>query len=247
MSTFSLKVIAILAMLIDHIGAIFIPQDTPLYLICRSIGRLAFPIFCFLIVEGFYHTRDVKKYIKRLGIFALISEIPFDLAFYHYHFQASLITDLSNALSGENYSIINRLFGYQNVFFTLFFGLILITIMSYLDKKYKNEMLLLNIYNALVTIGFCAIAVLIRSDYSLFGILLIVAFYLFRQSNALCGISILLILGFLQGDLGSGIFALISIFFIRAFNGTKGKDVKYLFYIFYPAHLLVLYLISLFL
>lgn len=76
-SSFELKVIAILCMTIDHIGAVLLPQ----YRILRVIGRVAFPIFAFLIVEGVYHTKNIKNYIVRLGAFALISEIPFDLAF----------------------------------------------------------------------------------------------------------------------------------------------------------------------
>ena len=84
----TLKIIAIITMLIDHIGATILwmeiiyngDQLYGLYYLCRSIGRISFPIFCFLLVEGFMHTSDVKKYAVRLGIFALVSEIPFDLA-----------------------------------------------------------------------------------------------------------------------------------------------------------------------
>lgn len=244
MNTYTLKLVAIISMLIDHIGAVFFPMDTPIYSVCRLIGRLAFPIFCFLIVEGFYHTKDVDHYIKRLGIFALISEIPFDLALYQYRYKSDIIIDLGNAFSGKSYILISRLMKYQNVFFTLALGLILITMMSKLEKKYSKEMMLLNIYNALLTIGFCAIAVVLRTDYSLCGVLLIVAFYLFRQSNVLCGIAIFLVLGYLQGDALAGLFATSAILFIRKFNGEKGKDVKYLFYIFYPAHLIALFLIK---
>jgi hypothetical protein len=112
----TLKLVAIITMLIDHIGAavlsriVFadgshISESVPLYLVyngMRTIGRLAFPIFCFLLVEGFLHTRNVIKYAIRLAVFALISEIPFDLALFGKTFYS----------------------GYQNVFFTLLIGLL---------------------------------------------------------------------------------------------------------------------------
>ena len=93
MNIFILKVLALITMIIDHYGAIF-QNDIITF---RIIGRLAFPIYCFLLVEGYLHTSDVKQYAKRLLLFALISEMPFDLAFY------------------------NKLgFTHQNIFFTLF-------------------------------------------------------------------------------------------------------------------------------
>ena len=126
----TLKLIAIIAMVIDHIGAAllgrflmsygyldavmsgsqeeiatWISGHSTLYLtywVIRMIGRVAFPIFCFLLVEGFQRTRHMKKYVLRLGLFAILSEIPFDLATH------------SQVLE----------FTYQNVFFTLFFGLV---------------------------------------------------------------------------------------------------------------------------
>lgn len=97
LTTFQLKVLAIISMLADHVGAVLYPEAVWL----RYAGRLAFPIFCFLLVEGYYHTGNVEKYMARLGIFALISEIPFDLAFHQtLWFPAK-----------------------QNVFLTLFIGL----------------------------------------------------------------------------------------------------------------------------
>lgn len=100
MSASQLKMIAVITMAIDHIGAIFFPEN----LIFRYIGRLAFPIFSYLLVESFFHTRDIRKYMVRLGSFALVSEIPYDLAFRDTVFEI----------------------GHQNVFFTLLIGVFLL-------------------------------------------------------------------------------------------------------------------------
>ncbi|MFN2363319.1 MAG: TraX family protein, partial [Halarsenatibacteraceae bacterium] len=77
MSSFQIKMVAITTMLIDHIGSIIFPE----YIILRVIGRLAFPLFAFLITEGYRHTSNINRYLVRLSIFALISQYPFWLAF----------------------------------------------------------------------------------------------------------------------------------------------------------------------
>ncbi|HHU71279.1 MAG TPA: hypothetical protein GXZ21_04485 [Clostridiales bacterium] len=219
MSSFGLKMIAIITMLIDHIGVVMIPSNTTAYLIFRSIGRLAFPIFAFLIVEGFYHTRDVKKYLARLGIFALVSELPFDLAFYG-----------------------NFYMGHQNIFFTLFLGLLLIVLMKEVESKFSKKEVLLNLINSILIISFCVIAFFLEVDYNFLGVLLIVAFYLFRGHKILLVLSMLIIFGAILG--GISVLATLSMAFIAIYNGKKGKSMKYFFYTFYPAHLLILFLIS---
>ena len=110
MSGTTLKWIAVISMLIDHTAEVLINHNAALtdpiwaqiYVLMRGIGRIAFPIYAFLLVEGFLHTRDVKKYLARMLTFAVVSEIPFDLAVFHTPFY----------------------WGYQNVFFTLFLGLL---------------------------------------------------------------------------------------------------------------------------
>jgi hypothetical protein len=216
MNSYHLKLIAIITMLIDHIGAVLVPSNTMLNLIMRCIGRLSFPIFVFLLVEGFHHTKDVKKYLLRMGAFALISEIPFDLAFYGKVLE----------------------FKHQNVFFTLFLGLLCMYLMSEAEKKLNNVIIIKYLLDALLTLVIGLIAYLMKTDYDYRGIILIVAFYLFRQSKLLRGFWLLFVSGYLLGYIN--ILATVSIIPISLYNGQKGKSIKYAFYIFYPAHLLIL-------
>lgn len=214
----TLKFIAIITMLIDHIGAAIFervpqfanPQMHQIDEILRTIGRIAFPIFCFLLVEGFLHTRDAKKYAVRLFIFALISEIPFDLAFFGKILE----------------------FSHQNVFFTLFLGLV--TLMA---VKHFEDNKLLKILSMLIGIG---VAIFLATDYDGFGVALILLLYLFRDNiwlrNILCSISLLWE--------AAAVIAFIPITF---YNGKRGIKLKYFFYIFYPTHLLLLYAVAQFL
>lgn len=259
MTTFILKIIAAVTMLIDYVGAILIsPTEYPyVFLICRGIGRLALPIYLFLLVEGFYRTSNYRKYLTRMGIFALISEIPFDLALYEYHYATDFFADLSSVFAGGYHddkmmNLLGRLFTYQNVFVTLFFGLLLLNIMREVEKKYASNMAIVNLLNGLLTIGFCLVTSLFRGDYSVAGILMLVAFYLFRGNKLLIGVSIFIVNGTIVGNLASEnllavipVFSTLAIIPIAFFNGKKGKDIKYFFYIFYPLHLLLLYAIRL--
>ncbi|WMJ87555.1 TraX family protein [Anaerocolumna sp. MB42-C2] len=225
MNGYVLKMIAIITMFIDHTAAILIPSDTIAYLICRSIGRLAFPIFCFLLVEGFIHTSNVKRYLLRLGLFALISEIPFDLAF-------------SNKSLHYGYIL------QQNIFFTLFIGLAVICFMSIIDLKFAKNVFIRKGLDCLVVVLGCVLATVLATDYEFMGVLLIVAFYVFRFNKFLLTLAVLLVN--VSFGLGLQVFAALSMLFILFYNGKRGhQGNKYIFYIFYPAHILLLYFISL--
>ncbi len=206
LSSFGLKLIAITAMLIDHVGAALFPQ----YPILRIIGRIAFPIFCFLLVEGFMHTHDVIRYIRRMGIFALISEIPFDLLFY------------GRILDGMH----------QNVFFTLFLGLIML---YYLTKQYPA------FFNFLMVLLFMLLAEFLRTDYSSMGLLIILCFWAFRGKKVWMCLSVAAVNIFLQGYIQ--VFAVLALPLILLYNGEQGPRMKYVFYLFYPLHLLLLFVI----
>ncbi|WFA08964.1 TraX family protein [Tissierella sp. Yu-01] len=215
MSVFALKIIALLTMMVDHYGAIF-HKGVDIY---RIIGRIAFPIYCFLLVEGYFHTKDIKKYAKRLFIFALISEIAFDLAFY-----------------GEIGLT------HQNIFFTLLIGL---GTMYVLDNPEKYRIKEGYVYSlAGIT------AIILGVDYSFIGIIYILAFHYTRNHpNAIRLTRVALIL-FITNLLTLSFnqhFALLALPFLYFYNGElgpKNKVLQYLFYIAYPLHLIVYYLIK---
>lgn len=191
------------SMLLDHVGAILFPEMWGL----RIIGRLAFPMYCFLLTEGFVHTHDRRGYLKRLFVFALISEIPYNLAF------GSGIFDLER----------------QNVFFTLVLGLGMLMMLSSCVDQVERVAVVLIVAMA---------AELLHTDYGYMGILLILCFYLAKEKplkgNLLaCGCQ------FLSG-IWIQFFGILSMIPILMYNGKKGRSEKYLFYIFYPVHLLIL-------
>ena len=207
MNSFQLKVIAVITMLIDHIGAVLVPG----MLWMRYVGRIAFPVFCCLLVEGFYHTRNVKRYLFRLLLFALISEIPYDLAFYHTVWYPAK----------------------QNVFFTLAIGL---GFLWFWDRErepvFKAGLLVIAIW----------LAEILHTDYHGYGVLLIIMFQIIRQRNKIwmivCGLWNFLWKSTIQYA------GLLSIPIIALYNGERGNRMKYFFYVFYPVHLIMLYLIK---
>lgn len=234
MTAFVLKLIACITMFIDHYTYIFIPwtgkvltsvSGIPMvtsYVLGRGIGRIAFPIYCFLLVEGYYHTGNRKKYMLRMAVFALISEFPFDLAFQ--------VTGTQLCLS--------RMMGSQNVMFTLLLGLILMYLYDLLKMKYMMQPVIFNTLGAILIVGVSGIATALRTDYSYVGIIFILIFYLFRGKKIwIFGGLYTVILLFSNRLELCALLALVPIFF---YNGEEGPKLKYLFYAFYPVHLLVL-------
>lgn len=302
----TIKIIAVAAMLIDHAAAAvlarylvagineaavmgnamgWVEENALLYTVysvMRAIGRLGFPIFCFLLVEGYQRTGDVKKYALRLGLFALLSEIPFDLA-----------------ICGTPLH-----FGYQNVYFTLLLGLLALCAYGFFGKAETPEKALPAALRILLTVtgitapavyiavdtGFfvnggagkaavfggiacvvtagvffwqmkkhgllhaqtvCAdltaltffmlLAELLQTDYSGMGVLTVSAMYLFRKRRAVsmsAGCVVLTVMSL------SEIPAFLAVLPAALYNGKRGLKMKYFFYAFYPAHLLLLYVIA---
>ena len=226
----ALKMIALITMIIDHIGAVIlemgivdgyntgrlrISYEAALFWwyadsLVRAVGRIAFPIYCFLITEGFTHTHNAKKYALRLGVFALLSEIPFDLAFYHSWFYT----------------------GHQNVFFTLLLGLLAIMSIDYFEKRSSGRWTGLAAAFCFVMLGDA-----LRTDYGAFGVFFIVALYAFRGCGWLRTLTGCLLVAWETP-------APLAFIPIQMYNGKKGKGkqgLKFFFYAVYPLHLLLLY------
>lgn len=210
-----LKLIACVTMLLDHIGA-SVYRSTAL----RIIGRLSFPIYCFLLAEGIRRTRDPRKYLLRLGIGALLSELPFDLLFY------------------------GRLtLGAQNVMLTLLLGAAMLLAVQ---KTQQHVFRLLWIGLA------CLLAELLQTDYGCKGILLILLFSMTdRWFIRLAGMGLLFLpsgyIRLLGLPLPMGLFTLPALIPISLYNGRKltgSRAVQWGFYLFYPAHMLLLLVIK---
>lgn len=308
----TIKIIAIIAMLIDHVAAALLTrmliQKGALGLrfmgertrnawmaengrlfygmeAMRAIGRLGFPIFCFLLVEGFQKTRNRHKYAFRLGLFALISEIPFDLAF-----------------SGEVLE-----FDYQNVYFTLLIGMLFMEACAFFADAKRSQpvkgifaaagALLLPAYVGWtfrgavwkrlfahgVNVGsltvfhgifLCGVLVMslawpicrrrfgsdrtyriyadmaalalamyladfLKTDYSGMGVLTIAVMYFFRKNRMAAmtaGCTVLTAMSLNE------LSAFLTLFPVGKYNGARGLKMKYFFYVFYPAHLLLIWL-----
>jgi hypothetical protein len=314
----TLKLIAIITMLIDHTAATildrtlvargmynldtgdaqavenFFAENGALYFtdtLMRLIGRVSFPIFCFLLVEGFLHTKNIVKYAVRLGIFALVSEIPFDIGFYgdvfHMGHQNVFFTLLIGVLVMIGFKAIAEkardkkwlpalaiagvvaigfalaLFvrgfieiiyvtmgelGYTSNFpsSTIFlilafvFSIVALIIFVFMSKNKTLTIASIRFADVAVLTAGMLLADLLATDYSEFGILTIAVMYGLRKSHfksMLGGCITLTVMSFME------IPAFFDLILIRFYNGKRGLNLKYVFYAFYPVHLLLLYLI----
>lgn len=216
--TFKLKVLAAISMFTDHTGAVLLPDCIWM----RIIGRLAFPIYCFLLVQGFRNTSNVNRYIRRLALFAVISEIPFNLAFHR------------TVIAGES----------RNIFFTLLLGLLLMKLITLLRIFCKTISPVMNgALEGTAVLSIALAAEVLRSDYGFYGILLIYCFFLLEHNFFMNLLSQVLInirmIGSIQG------YAVAAMLPVYLYNGNMGcKKFKYFFYWYYPVHLLLLWFIA---
>lgn len=287
----AVKIIAVVCMLIDHIAAVILlrilladgyvdlREEGLLYFVyqvMRSIGRLSFPIFCFMLVEGFQWTGNVRKYALRLAVFAAVSEIPFDLA------SCGRIT-----------------WKYQNVFLTLFLGLFVLCAFVYFRKtvlpKVAGNLFLVTgalaptvYYGMIVRFSFtgvpeeriwrivavflfttavmavygrergvqrlrvlCAdisvlmfvmyLAEFLATDYGGMGVLTVAVMYALRRNRVVAMAAGCIVLTVMNSN---ELPAFLALFPVMCYNGKKDLKQKYFFYVFYPLHFLILYLIT---
>ena len=238
-TSMSLHIMAMLFMLCDHLWGTIIPGND--WLTC--IGRISFPIFAFMLVEGYFHTKNLKKYAGRLLLFAIISEIPFNLAmgsrlFYPIH---------------------------QNVLWSFLISLGLI----YWNEKAKaTQKNWLRIFVGFITVllGYI-IGLVTMVDFYHAGILTVLVFYFFRQNKWWSYIGQLICLWYINTEMlgglayeihlsgntyffvrqGFALLALIPIWLYRGKQGYHNKVIQYAYYMFYPLHLLILGIIKIFL
>jgi hypothetical protein len=235
-SSATLHIIAMASMLLDHSVKAFVKTDT----IFAVLGRLAFPIFAFMVVEGFLHTRSYGKYVLRMFIFAVISEVPYDLM--------------------KSQSLFDRYD--QNVMVTFLIALLLLKVIDLVKSKGKIWAYVL--VSVAVSIVGLFLGFWINGDYGGFGILTVFVFYFFHERKwwtmllqfiCLSLINVLFI-GAFQGNFdlpGLGLeipvqgFALLALIPIWMYHGRQGhhsKPFQYFCYAFYPLHMLIIALIS---
>lgn len=229
MTVFALKIIAVISMFLDHVRYAIPMTAIP---ITEYLGRLAFPIFSFVISEGFVHTHSKTKYMLRMLIFAIVSQIPFNL------FAHKLVHSASTL----------------NIMFTFEYALIGLYIYEFFknQKEFPKFFKWCSVIISLSTILF--VVYLVHPDYSWYGVCCVWIFYLFKNKKILTTFSYIFLtliyyaskkIAFDENYLII-LFSILPIIFVLMYNGKKGKSFKYFFYFFYPVHMMILYLINYF-
>ncbi len=235
-----LRIFATVFMLSDHMWASVMPGNKWM----TYLGRLAFPIYAFMITEGYIHTSNRKKYLLRLLVFAVVSEIPFDL------FYNSTVFDPFN----------------QNVLFTFVWGLLAIMQIDKIKAAFKEKKNIAKttaisvLLIALISLG----AKFTFTDYKFLGYLTVIMFYLFRDFPFAFVAQFIAMLHlnwfFFKGEvvpieifeklteIPTQVFAVFALIPIWLYGGKKGRSLgkvgQYGFYTFYPVHMLILYAIQ---
>ena len=230
-TSFSLHIMAMVFMLCDHLwGTSFVTHD-----VFTCLGRLTFPIYAFMIVEGYFHTSNLKKYVNRLFLFAILSEIPFNLVM-----GSSLFYPL-----------------HQNVLWSFLISVGLI----HWNEKAKERHVWKRILVGIASLCIAYIGGIITFvDYYNAGILMVLTFYFFRGKKWWNYLGQLLCMWYINREMLGGFeyeinlfgdtyfftrqsIAMLALIPIWLYNGKQGyhsKKLQYFYYLFYPLHLLIL-------
>jgi hypothetical protein len=238
LSSAALHMLAMLSMLIDHTLKTVIENDSWIF----ALGRLAFPIFAFMVAEGYFHTHNYRRYIARMLLFAILSEIPYDL--------------MKSDVVLEPYD--------QNVLWTFLLALLCIRIVDKVRSKGKKWLYILA--SIAVSFGGFILGSLFMVDYGGMGVLMVLIFYFFRERKWWCMLLQFVLLSIINvlflGAFGYGfttniggmrleiplqgfaVLALIPIWLYHGRQGYHSKPFQYVCYAFYPVHMLILFIIS---
>ena len=210
-----LKLIAMFSMVLDHVGDNFFPEQIWM----RALGRIAMPIFAFCLAEGYSHTHDKKRYLLRMGLFACLSEVPFDLVTSHKVLE----------------------FGHQNIMLTFFWAILGLLCFEKITAK-KGKLLIAA--GIAVLLAFLASSLLLGMDYNIVAVGLIFSFYLLRERPLPLRCLTCMAWHALLRNKGLYWFGLLGFLPLFLYNGRRGRGLKWLFYLFYPCHLLLIWAVK---
>lgn len=223
MTSFGLKLVACITMLIDHLGLAIFNNN----IFMRGIGRIAMPIFAFQVGVGFKHTHSKLKYIFRMLLCGIISEIPFLLLLLSSGIIPSLIPESITYFS-------------LNICFTFAIAL---TSLYFLEKGKETPIFYI------VSIFIVLLSIVIPMDYGIFAVLLVILSYFAKDKKIILtlGTILIAIVYFLIRNNALQLYMLLALPFILLYNNQKGKSLKYYFYAFYPLHMLLIALVKIYL
>ncbi len=208
----ALKLIAMLSMVLDHVGDNFFPEQVWM----RALGRIAMPVFAFCLAEGYSHTHDKKRYLLRMGLFACLSEVPFDLVTAHKVLE----------------------FGHQNIMLTFFWAIL--GLMCFEGITAKGGWLRMAA-GVVALLFFLGASLFLGVDYNMVAVGLVFSFYLLRERPLPLRCLISMAWHTLLRNKGLYWFGLLGFLPIFLYNGKRGRGLKWLFYLFYPCHLLLIW------
>jgi hypothetical protein len=252
MTAFALKIIALTSMVVDHIGVLIFPE----VLWFRVIGRVAFPLFAFLAAEGARHTHNRLKYLLRLGFFAVVSQVPYYIAFQRGFIDFTIEPSWRVSFTHGT-----------NVLYTLFFGVLACCVMKGLQSYFpgqKYQLLRVSLYT-LVIAAAALTAGYLRSNFGIVGVAMIALAYLAPNKWGKLGIiaagaavlytpaglwlsSVTRLHFYGKPWPGTGEFMLpaaaVALLMIALYNGKRGQGMKWMFYAAYPGHMILLMLVA---